>query len=563
MRTIKIVGITVGSLVVLFVVFLLAVALLVNPNAYKQRIELAVKRATGRDLVLQGNLHLSVFPWIALRFGPASLGNPPGFPATPFLTLRQASLRVRLLPLLHGQLEVGRVRVEGLDAQLLRNTQGVGNWSFTTGATAGTTSQPAGTPSSQSALPEVAGLDLTDSRVSYERWQVENINLSVGHVAEGVPVPVSLRAQLLGGSSTQPLPFDAKFTLTQTPQALQLQDLALTLADSHLNGEVRVPSAASEPLTFDLTFQQLDLDQLQASTAQPASKGAAPSAGPSSSMTLPTDTLKTLNVDGTLSIGTLRVEGLTLTNVQTTAHAKDGIAQLAPLTAQLYGGQARGDIRIEAQGATPTLTLDQQLQGVNIAGLLGDFLHTTRLTGMGNLTAMLSARGADSSALLHTLDGHVSLDITHGAIQGINLTQVVQQAESLLRQGSPPSVGSGDTRFSAFHASADLQDGVATTKDLDIATQLARVSGTGTLNLLTEAVQYQLQVTLQKGAGAGTLAQIPLDVTGTLANLQVRPNLQQLAKSSLQQQLQKNGGQLQKKVEGALQGLFGHPSKPR
>ena len=62
MRTVKILAGLVGGIVVLFVAALLAVWLLVNPNDYKGRITTAVRQATGRELVLAGDIKLSVFP---------------------------------------------------------------------------------------------------------------------------------------------------------------------------------------------------------------------------------------------------------------------------------------------------------------------------------------------------------------------------------------------------------------------------------------------------------------------------------------------------------------------
>ena len=76
MRALRIVGLVVGGLVVLLVILLLAVRLFVNPNDYKDRIAQAVKSSTGRELTLSGPIKLSVFPWLALEIGPASLGNP-------------------------------------------------------------------------------------------------------------------------------------------------------------------------------------------------------------------------------------------------------------------------------------------------------------------------------------------------------------------------------------------------------------------------------------------------------------------------------------------------------
>src|SRR5580698_8292583 len=128
MRNLRLLGFLAGGIVALSGAVLLGVWLLVNPNAYKGKIAAAVKESTGRELKLPGDIKLSVLPWVALELGPASLGNPPGFSDEPFLSFAHASVRVRLLPLLHQRLEVARIEVDGLDLRLRKNAHGRGNW---------------------------------------------------------------------------------------------------------------------------------------------------------------------------------------------------------------------------------------------------------------------------------------------------------------------------------------------------------------------------------------------------------------------------------------------------
>ena len=90
----------VGVIVVLLAAVLLAVRLSVDPNNYKGNIAAVVKKSTGRELQLPGDIKLSVFPWVALEVGPARLGNPPGFGDEPFVAFAHATVRVKLLPLL-------------------------------------------------------------------------------------------------------------------------------------------------------------------------------------------------------------------------------------------------------------------------------------------------------------------------------------------------------------------------------------------------------------------------------------------------------------------------------
>src|ERR1019366_6834239 len=149
MRTGNALGLAVGGLVAFIVIALLAVWLLVKPNDYKPRIGAAVKGATGRGLVLKGDIKLSVFPWIALELGQASLGNPPGFSDQPFLSFSHAAVRVRLLPL------------------LLKNAAGKGNWEGF-GHAAAEAPAPAQKPAKAgAALQGIAGIKITNARVSY------------------------------------------------------------------------------------------------------------------------------------------------------------------------------------------------------------------------------------------------------------------------------------------------------------------------------------------------------------------------------------------------------------
>ncbi len=99
-RILKLLAVFVGALLVLIVVAGLLVALLVDPNDYRDEIAQAVEDATGRELTIEGDLSLSVFPWVAIEVGRTQLGNAEGFGDEPFASFERASLSVKLIPLL-------------------------------------------------------------------------------------------------------------------------------------------------------------------------------------------------------------------------------------------------------------------------------------------------------------------------------------------------------------------------------------------------------------------------------------------------------------------------------
>jgi AsmA protein len=190
MRAFKIAAYIVGGLIAVIAVALLLVVLFVDPNDYRDDIERMVESKTGRKLTLGGELKLSVFPWIALETGPASLGDAPGFGPEPFLSIEQAHLGVRLLPLLRGTIEIGNVRLAGARIRLITDEQGRDNW-----ADLGKQDEQATSPESSTTtqLPTVASLEIKDAAVTMENRQeksrrmVRDFELKTGRLASGEP----------------------------------------------------------------------------------------------------------------------------------------------------------------------------------------------------------------------------------------------------------------------------------------------------------------------------------------------------------------------------------------
>jgi AsmA protein len=670
MRGLKIAGLVAGGLVVLIALLLLAVSLFVNPNDYKGRIAQQVKTSTGRELNLQGDIKLSVFPWIALNLGPLSLGNPPGFGSDPFLSIQHTALRVKLLPLLRKELQIGRIEINGLDLRLKTDAAGKGNWEDF-GQKQENAAPPAGGQNGAS-LQSLDGVAIKDSRLSYNAMTLSKLNLDVGKVSQQSTVPVKAGFDLNTGPGGSDLTFKAAFaatldaatrhyglqgvdlqgdyqsasaklpwkfaapavvvdlaaqtlkapsftaqagaarlsgslsgekitaapalagSFTVTPfelrefmrqlgitppktqdattlsklaattdfaygkNALRLEKLDFQLDDSHLRGVAAITNLDSKAMTFDLSVDHIDLDRY----LPPKSKSAAPVAAKTTEppAPLPTSAVRALDIDGKFSIGSAKVEGMTVSNLRLGLQAKEGIVHLSPVSANLYGGTCTGDITYNAHGAVPSVKIDEQVAGVDMAGLLKDGMKSERLSGHGNASAKLAGAGVTSEALTRNLSGRVEMNLADGAVNGIDLWYELNRAQALLKQQAAPA-GSDDhrTKFDAFKMSADVAGGVATTKDLNIASQYLRVTGSGTTNLVTEAIDYHIVATVLKSPpsssgtnlSALTLGGIPVEISGSASNPKVRPDLQGLVKSQLKQKLQDT-------VQDKLKGLLGH-----
>ncbi|RLJ17926.1 AsmA family protein [bacterium endosymbiont of Escarpia laminata] len=204
-------------LVVLIVAAVVIVPMVVDPNDHKQEIIAEVQKATGRDLTIDGDIGLSVFPWLGLELNGLSLSNASGFGDQPFAALDHVQVRVNLVPLILQQaLEVDKVQVEGLVLNLAKSKSGVTNWDDLTAA-----GQKEAADTGAAEAPEaeiksadkgmgafsIGGIEISgahivwDDKSTGDRFEIKDLEVKTGAMSPGQPVEFSLG---LGLESAQP-----------------------------------------------------------------------------------------------------------------------------------------------------------------------------------------------------------------------------------------------------------------------------------------------------------------------------------------------------------------------
>jgi len=328
-------GIVLG-LFALVALTVITLTLVIDPNRYRGRLETAVKDATGRPFRLAGDLKITWYPWLAVETGRAELGNPPGTEGPPLVQWKTARMGVRLIPLIHGELDIDRIRFEGLSIALKRTADGQANWENLL--------KPGGDPSREKrfSAPRIAGLEIHDGALDFvdekagSHFQLAHWNLDIGPVdinadMSQVAVPEwsfkvaeaqlagSLNATLepkplraSGALSVQlasarkffallrieaPLPKDKtamgplslKTSWALTDGAIAVKPIELKLDDTAFTGELARSNAAEPLWTFDLHGDRIDLRRYlitEETSDEP--------------FELPVKALKALRVQGTL-----------------------------------------------------------------------------------------------------------------------------------------------------------------------------------------------------------------------------------------------------------------------
>src|SRR5262249_40438022 len=119
-RIMRKIGIIIGATVVVAIVAAGVFAFTFDINRYHQTIQSQMQKRLGRSVTL-GQMHLRLFP---LRFSANDLAiaDDPNFsPDAPFLKAQSMDISVKLLPLLHKQIEVSSLTLRRPAINLIRN----------------------------------------------------------------------------------------------------------------------------------------------------------------------------------------------------------------------------------------------------------------------------------------------------------------------------------------------------------------------------------------------------------------------------------------------------------
>ena len=409
-----------------------------------------------------------------------------------------------------------------------------------------------------------AGIDLDQGTLVLDRLALRGLGLEMaGNVsvagAPGAPAfsgrldvrPFNLRAlaeqfevklpETAGAKTLTNVALSGRFDGTGT--SLNLSDLALRVDDSELSGEFKAAGAIENPaVRFDLEVDEIDLDRyVPSGPAEPPAKqtgqragkdegtqgGQATATGPFGA---PVDTIRRLNVDGTLNAGKLIVSNATLENIGLHLSARDGVVKVSDVSAELYRGLLSGDMMLDVNPEVPALTVDSSLKGIHVEPLLKDVTGGARVRGKGDISATLSAAGGDVEAMKRSLDGRMSVSFSDGAIVGMNLGDHLDQWKHSDRSKSVAFKRREATEFSVLTGNLVAKDGIVRLDDLKTDALAFHLTGKGVLaDLHADTIDYEVLATIANvtgGEGGEILSELigielPVHVRGSLAHPKV------------------------------------------
>jgi AsmA protein len=524
----------VGIVIALLIVVAIAVPLFVNVNNFRPQIESNLSAALGRPVKV-GNLSLSILSG-SVGADQLSIADDAKFSNAPFIQAKSLQVGVELLPLIFSkQLNVTQLRIDRPEIALLRNREGVWNFSSLGNQSA----QPVKAAEKTSSAPakvNVAKLDLTDGTISLgsisgKRKPVvyDKVNIAMRDFSFTSAFPVVASARLPGGGSLK---------IDGTAGPINATDTALT------------------PVQAKLSLNKLDLAQSALVDQELGITGSADFEG-------------TLTSDGHMAKANGTVKATSLKLVPKGSPAGVPVQVVFALEHDLKnesGKLMQGDVSIGKALAKLTGTYNMKSDTTSIRTTLNG-----QAMPVDDLEAMLPALGVVLPAGSRLKGGTLSVELdSAGPLDKLVSTGWIKMSNAALANFN---LGS---KLSAISALTGKQTGNDTTienlsSDVRYAPEgtrldkinlvipaLGTVTGAGTVSP-SNALAFKMLANLT-GAGAGLTKAtgmgaggIPITIGGTTSNPTFMPDMKGMMGDQLKGLTQ--GGKTN--PLGGLGGLFG------
>lgn len=531
----------IGVIVAVILLLLLALPLFINANKFKPTLETQLTSALGRQVTI-GNISLAIFSG-GVTVSDVAIADDPKFSTSPFLTAKDLTVGVELMPLIFSKrLEVRSIEISDPQVALIHSPNGTWNYSSLGNPSSAGAAKPASSGSSDAAAHlTVQKLSITGGKITVSGTASKakpsvysDVNLEASDLSTTSSFPFKLTATGPGNAAIKvdgkAGPIDQADT-SLTPLAANVDVQHLDLATT---GFIDPSSGIAGVMDFkgDLSSDGKDMKSKGNVTLNKfkMSAAGAPSSVPVSVDYTTNYTLKTQA--GVLSQGDIHI-GKALQQLTGTYNLANDPASLnmkvnasnmplgdlegflpavgvvLPSGSKLQGGTL--SVNLSVSGPTDKLTIAGP---VNISNTeLAGFSLSQKLGALSAFTGLGSKGGSSSGTQIQQLSAQIRNDPSGTQFSSLNL--VLPAIGSVTGQGTVSASGQLN-----MHMVANLSGAAgALTSVAGMAGGAAGGGGAlgGALGALTGGSM--------SGGKAGSGGGIPFSITGTTSNPVVVPDV--------------------------------------
>lgn len=474
----------------------------VDLNRFRAEIESAAGAAIGRPVTLGGDIRIgySLRPTVVLR--DLHLGNESWASDRDMLTAERGLVRVSLLPLLVGSVEVVGIDIERAQLNLQQQASGRNNWDSLLSSDG---AEEDGEASDVSTLPRMRIDDLSlqfRDGEAVTRAQLSRVDV----LPRGEGLSVGIRGDVEGQT------LSVKAYLSGQDTHVRASDLELGFGSAEFAGWLEAkerPGRGVWQVDGELKADEVDLDAFGGAEGERADSLFSAAA-------LPFDFLSLIDSELDIEVATLRTSGLTFTDL----HSQIGL-EGGELKSETYGAYAgdRFDLSLAAEAGTQTVDIRLRAPQFNIGQLVQELEASDQVDLIGQVALDVRGQGPSVQAIARSLDGDVEIVTGRGTIHS-DLFELA--AEDLIWALIPKGSDASRATVTCFLNHTRFRGGVGDVDALALVTEKIRTGGAGEINLRDETINLTVRPR-PNDPGLLSLA-TPIHIKGPLTGPSIYPD---------------------------------------
>ncbi len=463
-----------SGLLAVVVGLLVIVGIAFDPNDYKDELAAEVQRLIGRQLIIEGGLHLRPSLNPTLEIGSVALANADWGADRHMARVGTLRVQLALRPLLSGKVHIQRIEIEDGTLLLESNADGESNWELQTVDGDG-----------DGVVPQIDVVSFTN--VTLARKQAD------GDLTEYAIDSLRVTPEILANG-------------------LSLHEVHLKLGAGTYRGELSFTvDEDRQQLVGELATDVVRVEPSAEGVSDRSSQGSRAKLFSSERLDLSVPT--TLETDVRVQIGKLVNGSLSLDRVSLQIMTKDGVLEVKDFAAQLGSGQLSAQLTIDASVEPPRSALLFTGKNLDAGALLQSKSGNRWLNARGELHVDVHGRGNSLAEIMAGLQGTSRWIIGEGRADLKDVDTLVGGLSTAL--GSLFSDDSRSARLNCAVGDFKIARGIASSRLLLADSENSTLYGTGKINLRSE----RLQLVLKPEPKSITLnVAVPVEVGGSLTS---------------------------------------------
>ena len=518
----------------------------VNPAQVTKLLSSSVKEATGRELKITGPVSLSLFPSISVKAEQVSLSNASWASIPDMFIFKNIELDIRILPLLKGSVEISRIGIRGLEANLQTNKAGEGNWNLTppTIVASGLPTQSATSDSSSNALVSIKTLDVVDARINYQDGQkaaspisIPKLSLDASDGKSTILVDVQRTNYTLNLKGKTTSLRNAYFAWNQSPVNLDL-DLVLTLNGKSLaiSGEIDKKPDLLPKFNINLNSKSFDLAPLAGSVVIAGSAGKTSQASTHKAQgkylftdnALPFDLLPL--ADGLININIAELgipHQAPFTNFKTTLQFQKDRIDASDISFNVGKGSAQAQLSInQFTSPAPKISVKGIAKDFTLEQIIAVTDSSARVSGGDTKVAWnLQGSGVSPHQMVSRANGAIQVSVGQSKLDSKFINKGGDFVITVIDAINPMYKKSNQTTLNCAVAYLPINSGMVNIQNsVGIETDRLDITLAGTINLANEALNISINPREKSGLTTGLDLAGLVKIEGTLQNPQTGVN---------------------------------------